>query len=861
MNTFVLRHRLLMQGYRRGVTPLVARLRDLAGFGLLWAAVVSGIGILKSPESGLILIWVVGGIAAGLLISLDPARWWTALIPIGVASMVIYGQLGYNLTTLVVRSIMDIAVVVVYALVIRRRPDDSLGLGSNLGLVLVALMSATTLRMAVVTYYSVTGGDATSELLARYWGALVMATVAGLLAGTSLVLGIAHWREWATNTADRRACGLLGAGNIAVLLIVLASPIDASGFGGEFIVVPLLLWAALRCSPAFNATLSGVAVIVMAAGVAQRWGVNSGLSFVDVEDVIRVQVFWALLVLARGILTSVIAARRKAEARARASLANLQRLFVETPVPAALVEVDESGTMVIVDVNAEMTRTFGFERAPIGTPLAEAIGSTGELDPSVRQGPTLECRTAAGERLWVRTSVSVLASAAADRASGRRAVVVFDDVTTARALDELQRRQSGFDALTGLPNRESLLDDLDAEIKEGESLTVVLVNLYGTADINEAIGMEAGDRVLVAVRDRLLEVIDSRDLLARYGGDVFAVVRRNAVSEREGRDVAEAMLAAAGTPIHLGGHSLFLAATVGSTYCDVAGRTGRDVVTAADAALKEARRAGRNALRHRRLAAGEEPSAPRLRTELAVRAALDQDGLYCLYQPVVVAATGELVGAEALARVRLADGSMLPPAQFVPLVTELGLMPRLTEQVLEIACRQMAEWAAAGAPLPVAVNILPTWVTPENELLLLDHLARHGVPARDLTLEFTEDEAANLTEQALAVLARLGQAGVRVAIDDFGTGYASMASFRDVPSSVLKIDRTFVTGMLRTQQNRDLVASMIDLGHRFGKEIIAEGVETEEQLAALVRMDCDYIQGYLTGRPMSADEISGMTRV
>jgi diguanylate cyclase (GGDEF)-like protein len=423
-----------------------------------------------------------------------------------------------------------------------------------------------------------------------------------------------------------------------------------------------------------------------------------------------------------------------------------------------------------------------------------------------------------------------------------------------RALTAVQRRHTGFDPLTGLVNRENLLGQLDGVTGE-VSLGVVLLNINGMSDVNEAIGNRGGDEVLVGVRDRMLPAIRTDDVLARYGGDVFAVVRRSPQDEAEVQALANALTAALAEPFVLGGMQLVVSATVGAVFCDDHGRAHRDVVRLADAALKSARRSGRGATHLVHVGDGTEASTPRLAVELELRRALDEHRVFCDYQPVVVPSTRKVVAVEALARIRLADGGALPPVLFIPVAAEAGLLDRLTEQVLAMACDQAAAWAAAGTPLPVAINIAPTWVTAANVRLIESTLDERGLTASSLTLEITEDQAADLSVEELALLHELARRGMGLAIDDFGTGYASLASFRDVPSTVLKIDRSFVNGMLRSQANFDLVASMVELAHRFDKTVVAEGVETLDELAALAALRCDHVQGYLTGRPMPAEEI------
>jgi EAL domain-containing protein (putative c-di-GMP-specific phosphodiesterase class I) len=292
-----------------------------------------------------------------------------------------------------------------------------------------------------------------------------------------------------------------------------------------------------------------------------------------------------------------------------------------------------------------------------------------------------------------------------------------------------------------------------------------------------------------------------------------------------------------------------MTASAGCAFTDERAARERDVLRAADSALRQAKHAGRNQLARNQVSSAER-STVRLDLEIGLHRALDEGRLIALFQPVVEVGTGRTVAVEALARMRDDDGTLLAPSVFLPLAEELGLMGRLTEIVLGQSLDAVATWRRAGHGVYVAVNVQPTWLTDLTAMYVRTQIAARGLEPDCLVLEITEDQTVDITGPTLDVLRELTDTGVRVAIDDFGTGYAGLSSFRSLPASIVKIDRVFIASMLGRREDLDLVHSIIDLAHRFGKRVVAEGVETQEEYEALRGMDCDLVQGWLTGRPV-----------
>lgn len=842
---------------------------------VLWAVVAPLVTAVMILPQGVAVAWVSGGVAAGLLVVVPVVRWWTVLLPAGVASAWGYASLDHTVGEATARTATDLAAVVVFAVLLRRRPSRSTGLGGSYGALAAATVAACVLRMAPLTALGLAGTGPVADRVLEYWVVYLLGTVGGLLAGTALVVGLARWRDTPTVATGRRVdlLALPASFLVAVVVFVLLPITDA--FGGDLLVVPVLLWAALACSVPANAALSGVVALIMAASMAQRWGVYASIELTGLGELVHEQLFFAALVVARSVLTAAMESRRAAEQRALTSLGDLERIFRQVPVPAALAVVDGDRRLRVRAVNGSFLTLFELTSVPVGQRLSAVMGTLREIDPAVPSGPALRARTAEDREVWVRPSVSRLGVAADDDGAprrgegtagtdtsdagllptGREVVVVLEDVTAARSLDGLHRRQARLDPLTGLVTRDALLEDLDGTTGPDRPLGVVLVDVDGLADVNETLGRTAGDQVLLTVRDRLLAVSGPEDLRVRYSGGVFAVVRRRAQDD-DVRALVDRLRAALVEAVTVGGRPVVVTASVGSVHC-AHERDERDVMAAADAALARARREGRGRHTHRVLGPDGDRRG-RLAVELALREALDAGRLECHFQPLLDATTGRVVGLEALARLREADGTLLPPAVFIPVAAEMRLLGHLTEQVLAESCRQVRRWREIEPRVRVGINVPPTWVTPEAEGVLVEALRGHGLDGDALTLEITEDEAADLSPEALAVLQRLADRGVTLAIDDFGTGYASLTSFRDVPSQIIKIDGSFVATMTHSPEHHDLVGSVVDLAHRFGKQVVGEGVETPAQLAALTALGCDVVQGYLTGRPVPAAEVEAL---
>ena len=407
------------------------------------------------------------------------------------------------------------------------------------------------------------------------------------------------------------------------------------------------------------------------------------------------------------------------------------------------------------------------------------------------------------------------------------------------------RRQALTDDVTGLANRVAFQSALSGLRSSGSPVTVLYLDLDDFKDVNDVLGHAAGDDLLRHVALTLSQASRGSDVVARVGGDEFAILTTCPPGQAE--SLAERILTRLLQPALVAHGSVLVSASMG--IAAAADDGVNDLMVEADLALYAAKGRGKSCwVRYDSTLADE----LRSRTDLddRLRAALAEGGFEVHYQPVVDALTLEVVSAEALLRW---PGSGLGPAEFVPRLEVTGLVVPVGRWVLETACLQAAQWRAAGLGRAVAVNVSPRQIaTAGFEHEVADVLSASGLPAELLVLEVTETAADGLD---VDVLHRLSALGVRMAVDDFGTGYSSMTRLRTMPTDTVKIDRSFVNDLTTSAQASALVRSMIELSHALGRRVVAEGVETHEQRQVLVTMGCDLLQGYLFGRPVPAADL------
>ncbi|TFB48379.1 putative bifunctional diguanylate cyclase/phosphodiesterase [Cryobacterium tagatosivorans] len=415
------------------------------------------------------------------------------------------------------------------------------------------------------------------------------------------------------------------------------------------------------------------------------------------------------------------------------------------------------------------------------------------------------------------------------------------------------RRQALTDDLTGLPNRRSLYADVPERLaarQDGPS-ALLLLDLDRFKEVNDSLGHDVGDRLLVQVGVRLSAHLRGRDLLARLGGDEFAVFLDNA-----GRDQAVAVAlklrAALAESFTLEGIALQVDVSIGIALSPDQGDDLKVLLRKADMAMYKAKAARSG--HHVYMSVDNSHGDDRLRTLEELRIALRDDQLVLHYQPKIDLTTGIVNGVEALVRWKHPARGLLYPEAFLVLVEEAGLMHWMTEVVLEKALDQAAVWAADGRPMTVAVNLsASSLVDADLPQRVIGMIAARRLPSSALMLEITEEFLMADRERARAILTELSAGGIRLAVDDFGTGYSSLAYLRDLPIDELKLDRSFVIPMGDDLRAAALVSSTIHLAHSLGLRMVAEGVEDADAYDALVQQGCDHAQGYFLSKALPAE--------
>jgi diguanylate cyclase (GGDEF)-like protein len=480
------------------------------------------------------------------------------------------------------------------------------------------------------------------------------------------------------------------------------------------------------------------------------------------------------------------------------------------------------------------------------------------------------------EPRWIAASVGPLSPSASGVADASAALVVLHDVTEHRRTEQHLDRAARHDPLTGLINRTELLRRLaDMEPgRDGPFVAVVFLDLDGFKLVNDTRGHQVGDELLVAVARRIRAAIRPEDALARIGGDEFVVICPRLDGPGDARTLAERVRATLDQPVSVEGRAHRISMSVGIAAAPADAVDATDLLRQADMAMYRAKDAGRNTVRiHSAEMDAELVAAERVREALVATLAPEgrerrrgeapagrggaHDGLVLHFQPIVEIRSGRLAYVEALARLRLPDGSLVFPSQFLPVATRAGLTGALSEEVLLRALDQRARWRDAGVDVPVGLNLAPGQVSSASfagDALRL--IAEAGDQPRNVVFEMGEFGLLEATGPAQLTLRRLRASGIGLAIDHFGTGYSSLGALRFLGPNRVKIDRSFVASIPVSDADRAIVTAAISAAHALGQRVVAEGVETSEQLAALHELGCDEAQGFLLAQVLPADQLA-----
>jgi len=439
--------------------------------------------------------------------------------------------------------------------------------------------------------------------------------------------------------------------------------------------------------------------------------------------------------------------------------------------------------------------------------------------------------------------------------------------TLVRAVTRLEERardlsrQASFDALTGLPNRTLFMDRLGQAVhqaeRNGQMVGLMFIDLDGFKLVNDTLGHDMGDLLLQETARRLAACIRSGDTVARLGGDEFTVLMPNLGTYQNAPNVAGRILDILKKPFDLAGREAFVSGSIGITVFPDDATDAMTMLKNADAAMYRAKEHGKANFQFFTAdmnAAVEE----RLAIKTGLSQALERGEMTLAFQPKLDLRTGAYTGVEALLRWNAAGLGQVSPAKFIPVMEESGLMGRVGEWAIDAACRQYRTWLEKDGSAPrVAINLSVRQLrAPGFVAIVRAALERSGLPASALEFEITEGMVMRDSENAVTVLNELTELGITLSMDDFGTGTSSLSVIRRFPVNSVKIDRSFVADIATDESSLEIIRAIISMGHALGRRIIAEGVETTDQVAALRRLGCDEIQGYVLAPPVSADRLA-----
>ena len=470
--------------------------------------------------------------------------------------------------------------------------------------------------------------------------------------------------------------------------------------------------------------------------------------------------------------------------------------------------------------------------------------------------------TKRGDDIWVNSTSSLFRD---PKGNLPCVLEIVEDITERRRAEQQLFHQAMHDSLTGLPNRTLFMDRLTLALdrlrRHQSAVAVMFVDLDRFKVINDSLGHEVGDEVLIAVAHRVEAVLRPSDTVARFGGDEFVILCEEAADERAAAEIADRVATTVREPIPLQSGEVVLTASVGIALSRTPAGTPENLLRNADAAMYRAKEGGKarceffdQALRHRAI--------KRLETERGLRQAMELDQLRLFYQPQIRLDNGGVFGAEGLVRWQHPKRGLLEPEDFISVAEESGLILELGNWVFKQACSQSSQWSAsasARASITVAVNVsTKEFDRPDYVSVVERELGETGMDPRSLCLEITESILMEPIRSTLATLQALREMGLTIAIDDFGTGYSSLSYLKDFPADVLKIDRTFIQGLGTDSEDSAIVAAVIDLAHSSGLVTVAEGVETEIQLKRLRALGCDLAQGFYLAPPRPAQAVTDM---
>ncbi|MHA1597880.1 MAG: putative bifunctional diguanylate cyclase/phosphodiesterase, partial [Alphaproteobacteria bacterium] len=463
-----------------------------------------------------------------------------------------------------------------------------------------------------------------------------------------------------------------------------------------------------------------------------------------------------------------------------------------------------------------------------------------------------------GERYAVRLSIAAIINEESDTV---QYAAVLNDITKRKQDEERIFYQANYDSLTGLPNRALFMDRLDQGLETMQRMNLKLglmfIDLDGFKLVNDTLGHDVGDLLLKQAAERLNECVRTGDTVARLGGDEFTVIMPNLTNPRDAHLLAQRILDSLALPYELDGHESFVSGSIGVTLFPSDATQALDLIRNADSAMYRAKEQGKANYQFFTADMNAEVQQ-RLVMKNGLSKAIENGELSLHYQPKLDISSGLITGVEALMRWESKELGSVSPVKFIPVLEETGMVVEIGEWALRMACEQHIKWIDAGLPpIRIAVNLSARQLREVSFVPMLEQVMRDtGVTSDSLEIEITESMLMSDSLNSVIALDKLHDMGLHVAMDDFGTGYSSLSYLKKFPIDTIKIDRSFVADIATNEDDAEIIKTIITMGHTLNRNVIAEGVETEEQLAILRQYECDEVQGYFFSRPKTADELT-----
>lgn len=580
---------------------------------------------------------------------------------------------------------------------------------------------------------------------------------------------------------------------------------------------------------------------------------------------------FALLVNNRRLFSERAKVRMQASLLAE-SEAKLQSLLDSSAI--GILWSHEQG--VIEYTNAQFTKLFGYAHEDI--PDLQAWYAKAFPDLSYRQAiiADWEASTAFAKSQHLpihQREVSVTCKDGSERHvilagswAGPRLMVNFSDISERKLAEETIQIQANFDFLTGLPNRRLFRDRLEQSIKQsartGHPTALMLIDLDHFKEVNDALGHDQGDILLIEAAKRISQCVRESDTVARLGGDEFTVILPDLKDNHSVETIAQKLVQALSAPFQLTHEKGYISASIGIAFFPDDANTAEDLIKHTDQAMYDAKAQGRNGYRYFTQALQASAKAKmRLTSELRNALALNQ--FHLLYQPIVELATGHVHKGEALIRWQHPELGLVSPASFIPIAEDTGLIVDIGDWVFKTATAQVKQFRDQHNPdFQISINKSPVQFRNENSVFLNwhAHLQSLGLTGRCVCIEITEGLLLDTESRVREKLHAFRDSGIQVAIDDFGTGYSSLAYLKKFDLDYLKIDRAFVQNLEHGKNDQALCSAIVMMAHTMGFKVIAEGVETDAQRRHLLQAGCDYAQGYLFSRPISAEDFDALLK-